>query len=185
MNLITNWSLSFEEQIARRMWPQEAHGGFYLDVLQLADETATVADQPHAIAAIFLYQQFVEEILYLVDYWCFYEQALALYPTPYSYHLPERLFFGQILSRIQHQQDFPRKSELLQHAQKLNTECRIPAAHKLMHCGTLTKVESLAQQSKALFQQILDCFSDIRTHFESRYDLLAERTGIQRVHQTA
>ena len=41
------------------MWPQETRGGFYLDVLELADQAALAGDQPHAIAAILLYQQLV------------------------------------------------------------------------------------------------------------------------------
>ena len=95
MDRITNWSLSFEDQIARRMWPQETRGGFYLDVLQLADESAVAGDQAHSIAAILLYQQLVEEILHLIDYWCYFELAIAVHPIVYNYSAPERLMFGQ------------------------------------------------------------------------------------------
>ena len=179
MSRVTNWSLTFEQRIARRMWPEETCGGYYLDVWQLADEAASAGDQPHAIAAIFLYQQLVEEMLYLVDYWCYFEQAIAVYPTRFDYAIPERLMFGQLLNRLRQRQDFPTKDALLRHAQKLNSECRIPAAHELLHRETLPRIESLAQDCKTLFQYIMDCFGEVRTHFYARYDSLAERTGIQ------
>jgi hypothetical protein len=180
MSRITDWSLTFEQQVARRIWPEETRGGYLLDVWQLADEAVSAGDQPHAIAAIFLYQQLVEEMLYLVDYWCYFEQAIALYPTRFGYAVAERLMFGQLINRIRQRQDFPGKDTLLQRAQNLNAECRIPAAHELLHRGTLPRIGSLAQECKALFQQIMGSFGDVRTHFYARYDLLAERTGIQR-----
>jgi hypothetical protein len=103
---------------------------------------------------------------------------MGIYPTAFSYAVPERQMFGQLIDRIRDHQDFPRKQELLQHAQKLNSECRIPAAHKPLHRGTLPRIESVAQDSKTLFRQIMDCFSQVRDHFYARYDYLAERTGI-------
>lgn len=178
MDRITNWSLSFEEQIARRMWPQEARGGFYLDVLQLADEAAVAGDQSHSISAILLYQQLVEEMLHLVDYWCYFELAMAVYPTRYAYSAPERLMFGKLLERISQNQDFPGKASLLQNAKKLNSECRIPAAHKLLRPGTLPRVETIGLDSKALFEAIFSGYEDIRDHFYARFQLLAEKSGI-------
>lgn len=178
MDRITNWSLSFEEQIARRMWPQETRGGFYLDVLELADEAAVAGDQPHAIAAILLYQQLVEEMLHLIDYWCYFELAIAVYPTRYEYCASERLMFGQLLDRIRQNQDFPGKASLLQNAQQLNSECRIPAAHKLLRRGTLPRIETIGLTSKDLFRTILDSYEDIRDYFYGRFAVLAERSEI-------
>jgi hypothetical protein len=90
-------------------------GGYYLDVWQLADEAASAGDQPHAIAAIFLYQQLVEEMLYLVDYWCYFEQAIAIYPTRFDYAVPERLMFGQLINRssqVPRVHKFPQSSQV-------------------------------------------------------------------------
>ena len=185
MDRITNWSLCFEDQIARRMWPQETRGGFYLDVLQLADESAVAGDQARSIAAILLYQQLVEEMLHLIDYWCYYELAISVHPTVYTYSAPERLMFGQLLERIRQNQDFPEKTLLLQNAQRLNSECRIPAAHKLLHRGTLPRVETIGLDCKGLFRTILDSYEDIRTHFYTRFELLAEKSDIPRCTEPA
>jgi hypothetical protein len=178
MNRITNWSLNFEDQIARRMWPQETRGGFYLDVLQLADEAAVAGDQPHSIAAILLYQQLVEEMLHLIDYWCYFELAIGVHPTIYTYRSPERIMFGQLVEKIRHNQDFPGKTLLLQNAQKLNSDCRIPAAHKLLHRGTLPQMEIIGLECKELFRHILESYEDVRSHFYARFDILAEKSSI-------
>ena len=118
-------------------------------------------------------------MLHIIDYWCYFEQAIAVFPTRFDYAVPKRLMFGKLITRISQQQDFPTKNALLEIAKKLNEDCRIPAAHKLLHRGTLPQIEYLARDCKALFQQIMDCYSEARTYFYSRYDSLAEKTGIQ------
>ncbi|WP_153811442.1 hypothetical protein [Terrimicrobium sacchariphilum] len=181
MKRLTHWGLSLEKQIAMRVWPEEENAALYLDVLELAREMLDTPDQAHSISAILLFQQLVEELLWLLDYSCFYEQVLGIYPSHYEYFEVERLMFGQLIDRIRRRQDFSQKNEILEIAQSINSKCRIPVAHKMIDRGNLAEVVVLAKECGRLFDRFLQLFEEARMHFIERYEALADRTGVPSV----
>jgi hypothetical protein len=171
-------TLSLVERAEHRYWPEFHNGGFLTDIFGVAYECLERKDKPHSIAAILLYQQLLEEMLLLVDYWCYFQKALALYPTTYEYDASDRLMFGQILKRIKAAQDFPQKAEFIGYASKINEASRVPVAHRILQGDTWKDVVLLAIDARDAFEEVRELFDDIQTSFFSEFDRLAEKAGI-------
>jgi len=76
---LTNWgSTDLTHQIEHRTWPDFRQGGFYLDMIDFAEEAIGRATKTDQLAAILIYQQLAEEWLHAVDYWCFFENSLVV-----------------------------------------------------------------------------------------------------------
>lgn len=178
---ITNWFPTIEEQIARRMWPEETQGSLYLDVWEMADKAQEAGGDANSITSIFLYQQLTEEILLLVDYFCYFEKAVALYPTHLAYSIPDKMMFGQVIERIKSSQDFPGKADILLSAKTINQDCRIPVAHGLINRSTLKSLEAKSRDCRGHFTVVMNSLNLARDHFYSRYAILAGRTGIAEI----
>jgi hypothetical protein len=132
---------------------------------------------PHALASVLIHQQLVEEFLLVIDYWCFYEKALALYPVQLAYNEPGRMMFGGLQKRIEQNQNFPGKRELLQACKEL-AGCRNPLVHSLTDRQTLNSIQETSQAAVKNFEAALVLFKNSQSYFFGRFEQLADRTGI-------
>jgi hypothetical protein len=177
--ILTDWGLDFKSQLSLRMWPDFEHGGFYLDVLGMADDALSSDETlPSAIGALIIYQQIAEEVLRAIDYWCYYERKIEAYPAQIQYEIPERLMFGQLIRRLDDGSYFPEKVSIIAASDKLNKACRIPVAHKLLYHDTLLNCRKLAKSAKDATSEIIDCLNRFQDEMFARFSQLAESKGI-------
>jgi hypothetical protein len=177
-DILTDWGLDFEKQVRLRMWPDFEHGGFYLDVLGMADDALASADLPSTIGALIMYQQIAEEVLRAIDYWCHYRRMIEVFPDRLEYKIPERMMFGQLIRRLEAGADFPRKTEIIAASDRLNKACRIPVAHKLLHDDTLKNCRELAGDAKAATNEITDHLNHLQEEMFTEFSAMADEKGI-------
>ena len=178
-DILTNWSLDFDRQLRLRMWPDFEHGGFYLDVLGMADNAVSSGhDLASAIGGLFMYQQLAEEVLRAIDYWCHYRTKIAAHPNPIVYEIPERLMFGQLIRRLEDGENFPEKMRIIAAADKLNKACRIPVAHKLLCDDTLMNCRKLAMDAKDATNKIIECLNRFQNAMFTEFENMVDQKGI-------
>ena len=178
-DILTNWGIDFDRQLRLRMWPDFEHGGFYLDVLGMADEAVSSgSDLASAIGGLFMYQQLAEEVLRAIDYWCHYRTKIAASPNQIDYEIPERLMFGQLIRRLEDGEDFPEKARIISAADRLNKACRIPVAHKLLYDDTLRNCRKLAMDAKDATNEITDCLNCFQDAMFTEFERMVDQKGI-------
>lgn len=161
------------------MWPDFEHGGFYLDVLGMAEDAISSGrDLASAIGALFMYQQIAEEVLLAIDYWCYYRRKINAHPTQVEYEIPERLMFGQLIRRLDDGDDFPEKAQIIATSDKLNKVCRIPVAHKLLYNDTLQNCRELAKEARDATTEITDCLNRFQDSIFDEFERLVDQKGI-------
>lgn len=176
--ILTDWGSDFEGQIRLRAWPDFARGGFYLDLMQIAEEILDSQFSAGTIGALFIYQQLAEEILRAIDYWCHYRQMLTDYPHHKPYESPNRMMFGQLIQRIVKSSDFYNKAEIVAACDKLNQSCRIPMAHRLLYDDNINRCGVLAEDAKSYTMCIIRHLRALQDAMFEDFDILAQQLGI-------
>jgi hypothetical protein len=172
-----DWTLSFHDQIAHRMWPEILGGSHLLDVAQIGQQAIESGGTAGTIAGVLILQQLAEQQLGMVDYWCYYEVALSIYPTEIIYDEPGRMMFGQLINRVEKRQAFPGKRELLAACRETCTS-RNPIAHTLVNRDIFYNTEQTAVRMTELSRIVRERTRVAEAHFREKFDFLADRTGI-------